>query len=161
MTFDLMAYARQRRYRVRNLHDGHEVPPARPPKHGERGPVPGYVGASDRMDAVIGRNGYICDAGNGQLGWYLEAGTKRRLSAKLQRLAELGIEPHQLGDAEAAGEVGREMFSSLATVLQLYRCPQGSNGGSQAPEGTQAAGKVVKVGAGAESAVERAVVGRS
>ena len=59
MSFDLMAFAKQRRYRVRNLHDGHAVPPARPPKHGKRGPVQGYLGADDRMDAILGKRGYV------------------------------------------------------------------------------------------------------
>ncbi|UCE61393.1 MAG: hypothetical protein JSU63_06520, partial [Phycisphaerales bacterium] len=61
---DLLAYAREHRYRVRNLHDGKPVPPAMP-KKSSRDKV-GYVGDLDRWDAIVGHRGYVAMDG-GQL----------------------------------------------------------------------------------------------
>ncbi|UCE61970.1 MAG: hypothetical protein JSU63_09620, partial [Phycisphaerales bacterium] len=49
---DLIAYAKKHRYRIRNLHDGGPVPPAMPQKSSKD--KLGYVGESDRWDAIVG-----------------------------------------------------------------------------------------------------------
>ena len=53
-TFDLVAYARKHRYRLRNLHDGGAVPPARyrKPKGERPAAQAGYVGQDERLDAL-------------------------------------------------------------------------------------------------------------
>lgn len=58
--FDLVTYARRHRYRMRNLHDGGPVPPARRMKsQGETTPTAqvGYVGKDDRSDPIVGYGG--------------------------------------------------------------------------------------------------------
>ena len=60
--FDLVAYARKHRYRLRNLHDGGPVPPALPKKSDTH--RLGYVGAVDRWDAIVGHNGYVAMDGD-------------------------------------------------------------------------------------------------
>ncbi len=63
----LVEYARQHRYRLRNLHDGEPVPPAPKQKSDDNGV--GHVGASDRWDAIVGYDGYVADEGEpGRLG---------------------------------------------------------------------------------------------
>lgn len=61
--FDLLAYARQHRLRVRNVHDGAPVPPMRRPRAGRRRAR--LIGADDRLDAIIGRFGYVDYGGRG------------------------------------------------------------------------------------------------
>jgi hypothetical protein len=69
--FDLSAHARVHRCQTRNIHDGSPVPPARRRKSDTA--KLGYVGASDRWDAIVGCDGYIADEGEpGQLGIYLQ-----------------------------------------------------------------------------------------
>ena len=171
MSFDLMAYARQRRYRTRNLQDGHAVPPARPPKHGQRGPVDGYVGANDRMNAVIGRHGYVAMDGE-RLSVFASYRSRRAKTAGMAKLVDAGVTIDQEGDIEVGGWAPVEQIEAVLAAIGVSKLPLRNRSpnldglrryqrGSQAPESTQAAGKVVKVGAGAESAVWRAVVGCS
>ena len=79
MAFEVVEFARERRYRVRNLHDGHPVPPARPPKHGDQGNFSGYRADGERDDAIVCRRGYVTDEGDGRIGWFLYAPTTRRM----------------------------------------------------------------------------------
>ncbi len=53
---DLIAYARKHRYRLRNLHDGGPVPPARKKN---KSTTTGYVGVEDRADAIVGQRGFV------------------------------------------------------------------------------------------------------
>jgi hypothetical protein len=116
VSFDLLTYAAEHRYRVRNLHDGRRVPPTRPPARGRRGRPSGYLGAADRLDVLACRHGYVCDNGNGRLGWYLVAPTTRSMRAKLGKLVRLGVNVQQEGDREAAGDAP---VGQLAKVLQV------------------------------------------
>jgi hypothetical protein len=54
--FDPLDYARQHRYRVRNLHDGGPVLPARRKSKPAR---TGYAGVEDRADAIVAHRGYL------------------------------------------------------------------------------------------------------
>ena len=65
--FDLIEYADQHRYRVRNLHDGRDLHLLRVPV-GQRGQSDGYTSDSDRMDAIICQHGYVSDEGDGRIG---------------------------------------------------------------------------------------------
>jgi len=123
-SFDLLAYAAAHRYRVRNLHDGHPVPPTLPPPRGRRGRSSGYWAPADRMDAIVGRYGYVCDDGNGRIGWCLFAPTVRRLGFKLRKLAALGIVPNQEGDWEAAGDEDPARIEDILKVLEVARIPK-------------------------------------
>ena len=171
MSFDLMAYARQRRYRVRNLHDGHSVPPVQPPKHGQRGAVQGYVGADDRMDAILGKHGYVGMDGE-RLSVFASYRSRRAKTAGMARLVAAGVTIDQEGDTEVGGSAPVEQIEAVLAAIGVSKLPLRNRSpnldglrryqrGSQAPESTQAAGEVVKVGAGAELAVPPTAVGRS
>jgi hypothetical protein len=121
MSFDLLAYAEEHGYRVRNLHDGHPVPPVRPPYHGRRGRFAGYLGADDREDAIVCRHGYVADDGDGRIGWFLFAPTTRSMRAKLRKLEGLGVDVVQEGDSEAAGDAPVGQIAEVLAVLVPYR----------------------------------------
>lgn len=55
-TADLVGYAKAKRYRTRNIHDGLEVPPVR--ARGKRKSI-GYTGATDRCDVIVCYDGYV------------------------------------------------------------------------------------------------------
>ena len=84
--FDLVAYARKHRYRLRNLHDGGPVPPAiwKPPK----GYRPVCTGDEDRFDAIVGYDGYVAMDGD-ELTiclFYKSANGVKRAISRLQAL---------------------------------------------------------------------------
>jgi hypothetical protein len=118
--FDLIKYAEQHRYRVRNLHDGRPLHPLRVPVTG-RGRSAGYVGDEDRLDAIIGRHGYVIDEGNGRIGWCLLTKAGWTKSMKLRRLEALGATVTQEGDTEAAGYASVDLIGPILEVLRPYR----------------------------------------
>ena len=69
-SFNLIDYAKQHRYRLRNLHDGHPCPPARAPRVGERGREVAFRADDDREMAIVGSRGYVTAEGDG-LGFML------------------------------------------------------------------------------------------
>ena len=91
-TLNLTAYARKNRYRVRNLHDGDPVPPARRtrPKGDSPAAQAGFIGKEDRYDAIVGYDGYVTDEGNGQLGIYLTYGSAKGVNRAEARIRALG-----------------------------------------------------------------------
>jgi hypothetical protein len=124
MTFDLLRYAKRHRYRVRNLHDGYPVPPMKPPnwRHDHSR---GYWGKEERMDAIIGRYGYVCDEGNGRIGWFLAFQTRRPMTVRLKKLVAVGASLIQEGDTEAGGDAPVELIDRLVEVIGVYRKPRG------------------------------------
>jgi len=120
MSFDLLAHARQHRYRVRNLHDGRPLHPLRVPVAG-RGRALGYVGGEDRMDAIICRRGYVCSDGDGQVGWYLFARCAKGINRWLPKLIATGATARQLGDGEVSGVAPAEQIGRILAVLRPYR----------------------------------------
>ncbi len=64
--FDPLSFAREHRYRLRNLHDGRPIPPARRMKAKDEGPATqsGYVGREDRHDAIVGYELYLSNEGD-------------------------------------------------------------------------------------------------
>lgn len=64
--FDPHSYAREHRYRLRNLHDGRPIPPARRMKAKDEvaAAQSGYVRKEDRHDAIVGFELYLSDEGD-------------------------------------------------------------------------------------------------
>lgn len=124
--------AKRRRYRRRNLHDSYPVPPSRRPKRAERqaDPRAGYVGPSDRWDAVVCRFGYVADEGApGRIGWAL-LGLKQP-GKRLRRLIELGVTVQQHGDTEVAGDAPASMAEAIIRTLgPLHRAKGTARGAS-------------------------------
>jgi hypothetical protein len=120
MSLDLLAYAAQKRYRVRNLHDGRPLHPLRVPVT-KRGRSAGYVGDEDRMDAIICRRGYVCSDGDGQVGWYLFARCAKGINRWLPQLVATGGTARQLGDCEVSGVAPAEQIDQILAVLRPYR----------------------------------------
>ncbi len=146
------------RYRVRSLHDGHPVPPARPTYHGRRGRLAGYLGADDRKDAIVCRNGCVTDDGNGRIGWFLFAPTTRSMRAKLRKLTALGVDLVQEGDTEAAGGASVEQIGDVLRVLVPYRkAKRQPTRGTWARQTHATAAGRVNVRPGARAAQKRAV----
>ncbi len=120
MSLDLIAYARQHQYRVRNLHDGRPLHPLRVPVTA-RGRSLGHIRNEDRMDAIICRRGYVCSDGDGQIGWYVFARCAKGVKRWLPKLVAAGATDGQLGDCEAAGFAPAERIDEILGVLQPYR----------------------------------------
>ncbi len=117
---DLLAYARKHRYRTRNLHDGHPVPPAIVKKTAavkSPGRV-GYVGSEDRMDVVVGSVGYLIDEGDGVLGICLFYKSAKGVKRGTAGLEAIGGTVMQAGDTEVAGTVP---FDRIEEALQLIK----------------------------------------
>lgn len=112
---DLLAYARQHRLRTRNLHDGHPVPPGRGPKQGERG---SQAFREERMNAIVGRFGYVTSEGN-RLGWYV--GELRQPGKRIRIIQAAGGIVTQLGDREAAGHAPFAALEKLVSAIGAYR----------------------------------------
>jgi hypothetical protein len=127
VAFDLIEFARKHRYRVRNLHDGRPLHPLRVPVTG-RDRVAGYVGDADRMDAIIGRYGYVCDDGDGRIGWYVYAGSAKGIKRWLPKLVAAGAVVRQEGTTEVAEDAPTERIDAVLRVLRPYRKQLGNAG---------------------------------
>jgi len=122
--FDLVAYARKHRYRLRNLHDGGPVPPAiwKPPK----GYRPAYVGDDDRMDAIVGRNGYLADEGEpGRLCICLFFKSGRGVNKGRDKIQTMGGTVTQEGDTEIAGTVPVESIEEALKLIKVSKLMPG------------------------------------
>lgn len=123
---DLTAYAREHRYRLRNLHDGGPVPPARYRR--SKGEMPagqaGYIGQDDRQDAIVGCDGYIVDEGEpGQLGIYLQYRSGRGVRRAHARIQAMGGTVSQVGDTEIAGTVPVNRVEDALKLIRVSRVP--------------------------------------
>jgi hypothetical protein len=119
MSIDLLAYARENRYRVRNLHDGHPAPPAKRPPRGKRG-QDAFGADDDRLDAIVGQFGYIVVEGAG-LGWYSGEFKARPPHGRMTAIRAAGGSVDQLGDFESAGTAPMSALLSLTRVIGVYR----------------------------------------
>ena len=145
MTFDLVAYAREHRLRLRNLHDGGPVPPV---KRTERTRTVAYRGAEDRGDAILCKFGYVDFGGFGadRIGFCLLCSSARSMSKRLQMLAETGATVVQEGDSEVAGYAPLAEIESVLAVLVPGRVRESPLGaGFPARHSTQASDGVVGV----------------
>ncbi len=126
--FDLVAYARRHRYRERNLHDGHPVPPARRTKSEDptsAAPV-GHVGREDRCDAIVGYSGYVRDEGGGQLGVCLFYRSAKGVKNAEARIRALGGMVSQFGDMEIAGTLPVERIEEALKLIKVSKLKRGN-----------------------------------
>jgi hypothetical protein len=138
MSFDLLTYADEHRYRVRNLHDGDPVPPTRRRCNGRRRAV--YRGADDRDDAIICRDGYVPadDSSEDRVGFCVLCRSSRALQAPLRVLQRLGAVITQLGDSEAVGHAPVSQIGEVLKALRVYRRRETPVGARvHGPESTQ------------------------
>jgi hypothetical protein len=120
VSFDLLAYAAEHRFRMRNLHDGDPVPPLRRPDG--HGPSI-YRGEEDRQDAIICRDGYVDYGGWGpdRIGFCVLCRSRRALTARLRLLEQAGATVTQEGDTEAAGFAPLDRIGDVVEALRPYR----------------------------------------
>ena len=118
--FDLIGYATEHRYRMRNLHDGDPVPPLR--RSPEHSPSV-YRGQEDRQDAIICRDGYVDYGGWGpdRIGFCVLCRSRRALTARLKLLEQAGATVTQEGDTEAAGHAPVARIAEVLAALRPYR----------------------------------------
>lgn len=123
---DLAKYARQNRYRVRNLHDGEPVPPARRRKSNGRRVA--YVSATDRLDVIVGYDGYLVDEGEPcRLGVYMTFKSARGVKRTQARLEAMGGTVKQVGDIEIAGTVPVERIEDALKLIRVSKLPPGAS----------------------------------
>jgi hypothetical protein len=120
MSFSLRAYTAEHRYRVRNVHAGAPVPPAR--RTGDLDSI-GYRGGEDRDDAIIGRDGYVDYGGWGsdRIGWCVLCKSQRALNKRLRPLRRAGATVVQEGDTEPAGHAPLARIDEVVKALRPYR----------------------------------------
>ena len=120
--FDLVSYARKRRYRLRNLHDGYLVPPAicREPCDRARG----YWGKDDRWDAIVGHRGYVAMDGD-KLSVALFYDSPYGVSVVLPRLEALGASVDQLGDMEVGATAPVEQIEQVLKLIKVSKLRPG------------------------------------
>ena len=129
---DLTAYAHKHRYRLRNIHDGDPVPPARRMK--PKGDLPaghwGYVGQDDRQDAIVGRNGYIAFEGEpGRLEICMFFKSNRGVYLAQARILDMGGNVEQMGDGEITGVVPIESIEQALQLISVSKLKPGPPGG--------------------------------
>lgn len=119
---DLVEYARQHRNRLRNLHDGDPVPPARRQKSSESRVA--YIGAFDRWDTIVGYDGYVVDEGEpGRLGICLSYRSARGVKKAEARIRAMGGTVKQIGDIEIAGAVPVERIEEALRLIRVSKVP--------------------------------------
>ncbi len=127
--FDLIEFAREHRYRTRNLHDGQPVPPARriKPKGETPAAQAGYIGDEDRIDAIVGFQGYVADEGEpGMLGIYLHHKNGIGVKRSSARIKAMGGRVDQVGDTEVAGAIPVEQLEGALALIRVSRLPTGN-----------------------------------
>ncbi len=128
-TFDLVACAKKHRYRLRNLHDGNPVPPAKPPR-GSGGPT-GYIGATEGMDAIVGSKGYVAMDG-AELSVCLFHKNALGISRAVPRLEAIGARIDQVGDTEVGATVSVEHIDEVLHLIRVSKLHPGRPGGNPA-----------------------------
>ena len=125
-SLNLIDYAKQHRYRLRNLHDGHPCPPARAPRVGERGREVAFRADDDREMAIVGSRGYVTAEDHG-LGFMLAFKSKQGKTLAMQRLAGTAVEIRQERDEELAGWAPVGCLDVLLTEIRVSKLNAGSS----------------------------------
>ncbi len=120
----LLELAKSRRYRIRNLHDGFPVPPAR--RVGRKG---GSRGSEDRFDAVVGLRSYVFQDRN-RLEFSIFR-TKKAAGYAIREARKFGGIIAQDGDTEFGGwmedsPISREEVFNLVRVSKLNAPTKGN-----------------------------------
>lgn len=117
---NLVAYAREHRYRLRNLHDGGPVPLAMPAAKGKD--KPGYRGAVDRLDAMVGHNGYVTMDGD-LLSVIVFHKSARGVNRALAKLEATGARIDQVGDTEIGATVDPSRIDEVLKLIRVSKVP--------------------------------------
>jgi hypothetical protein len=112
--FDLIEYARRNRFRIRNLHDGSPVPPAR---RSGKSTKTGCIGPVDRWDVIVGQRGYLATE-NGGLSVFQFFNSARGVSGAKSAIEALDGQVTQEGDSELAASLP---MGALDEALKLIR----------------------------------------
>ena len=121
-SFDLAAYARMNRYRMRNLHDGRPVPPAI-----QKGPCDktrGYWGQDDRCDAIVGHHGYVAMDGD-TLSIFLFYKSAKGVNRALSQLEAMDARIDQEGDMEVCATVSVEQIEEALKLIKVSKLRPG------------------------------------
>lgn len=122
---DLLALAQTERFRTRNLHDGLPVPPAliQPKKRRSYASVVGYVGQSDRMDAVVGHRGYLHQDEAGRLSIYL--GPRVAVPRSVREIEAIGGTVVQRGDKELSATIPADRMREAIAMIRVSKLRPG------------------------------------
>ena len=133
-SFDLTDCARKHRYRLRNLHDGHPAPPARLMPKQRIGERTGYIGDSDRLDAIVGYCGALTDEDRQVLGVYLHYKTTKGVNRGIAGIKAMGGTVHQVGDFELTGYAPWDRIEDALKLIRASKLKPGRPGfGQSAP----------------------------
>lgn len=119
MSFDLLAFARAHRYRLRNLHSGEPVPPAK-----SKEPV-GRLDGLDAWPAIVGSLGYAA-MDSDQLSVFVEYRSKQAKTYGMRRLVAAGVIIDQEGDTEVGGTAPVECIEAILSLIQVPKLSPGN-----------------------------------
>lgn len=124
--FDLIAFTKKHRYRVRNLNDGDACPPSYL-RQNERRKNP-INKQSEKHNAVVGKYGHLT-AENNRIGIELFYKSAKGVNKAKQRIETTGGEVTLQGDTEIAGWLPTESIEEALQLIQVSRlhAPQKSN----------------------------------
>ena len=121
--FDPTKYARDHRFRTRNVNDGHLVPPV-------RRVVRATIGAAglERDYVIACKFGYVGEYGPGKVGWYLTSPkeTAHASLSKVPQLEAVGAVVTQVGDYEAAGWAPEDRIDDVLKILAVVKLHPGN-----------------------------------
>ena len=81
----------------------------------------GYIGESDRLDAIVGYCGALTDEGRQGLGVYLHYTTSKGVRNRIRKILEVGGTIHQVGDFEVMGYIPWERIEDALELIRVSR----------------------------------------
>jgi hypothetical protein len=112
---DVIAWARERGYAIRNLHDGGPVPPAQAQPL-RRSACRG----EESWDAIVGRNGYVAPDGD-RLAVYGHWSDASQARTGRDSLLRVGVSLNQIGETDAGGSAPVACLPAILAILRVSR----------------------------------------
>ena len=94
----------------------------------------GYIGESDRLNAIVGYCGALTDEHEQGLGVYLHYKTSKGVGIGIRKILEVGGTIHQVGDFEVTGYIPWDCIEDALKLIRASKLMPGRPGvGKSAP----------------------------
>lgn len=121
--FNPTTHAHDHRFRIRDVNDGHPVPPVRRVARATIGSA-----GIGRDDVIACKFGYVGEYAPGKVGWYLTSPkeTAHASLSKVPQLEAVGAVVTQVGDYEAAGWAPEDRIDDVLKILAVVKLHPGN-----------------------------------